>query len=133
MSAGSTSRPDYSVTLNSHTAMPSITRPSARITPASSSAGSRQPHQLGRRAAETHRTGRVEPLADGKSGIGGGIVTVSPGKGGLGTLAPRLDAAGNSVKGQLAARFLSELDLLASQPAGIHTRIAPSPRFPQSE
>ncbi len=39
----------------------------------------------------------------GKSGIGGGIVTVSPGKGGLGTFAPRLDAAGNSVKGQLVA------------------------------
>jgi glutaminase len=56
----------------------------------------------------------------GKSGIGGGIVTVSPGKGGLGTFAPRLDAAGNSVRGQLAARFLSDelgLDLLASQPA----------------
>ena len=43
----------------------------------------------------------------GKSGIGGGIVTVSPGKGGLGTFAPPLDAAGNSVKGQLVARFLS--------------------------
>ena len=43
----------------------------------------------------------------GKSGIGGGIVTVSPGKGGLGTFAPRLDEAGNSVKGQLASRFLS--------------------------
>jgi glutaminase len=53
----------------------------------------------------------------GKSGIGGGIVTVSPGKGGLGTFAPRLDAAGNSVKGQLAARLLSRslgLDLVAS-------------------
>jgi len=53
----------------------------------------------------------------GKSGIGGGIVTVSPGKGGLGTFAPRLDAAGNSVKGQLVAAFLSDelgLDLLAS-------------------
>ena len=35
-----------------------------------------------------------------KSGIGGGIVTVSPGKGGLGTFAPPLDAAGNSVKGR---------------------------------
>ncbi len=44
----------------------------------------------------------------GKSGIGGGIVTVSPGKGGLGTFAPRLDDAGNSVKGQLAARYLSD-------------------------
>jgi glutaminase len=55
----------------------------------------------------------------GKSGIGGGIVTVSPGKGGLGTFAPLLDGAGNSVKGQLAARFLAQrlgLDLFASQP-----------------
>jgi glutaminase len=53
----------------------------------------------------------------GKSGIGGGIVTVSPGKGGFGAFAPRLDEAGNSVKGQLAARYLSErlgLSLFAS-------------------
>jgi glutaminase len=56
----------------------------------------------------------------GKSGIGGGIVTVSPGKGGLGTFSPPLDEAGNSVRGQLAARFLSRrlgLDLFASEPA----------------
>ncbi len=55
----------------------------------------------------------------GKSGIGGGIVTVSPGKGGLGTFAPPLDKAGNSVKGQLVAKFLAcrlGLDLFASQP-----------------
>ena len=55
----------------------------------------------------------------GKSGIGGGIVTVAPGKGGLGTFAPRLDEAGNSVKGQLAAQFLSKalgLDLFVSEP-----------------
>lgn len=55
----------------------------------------------------------------GKSGIGGGIVTVSPGKGGLGTFAPLLDGAGNSFKGQLAARYLSSrlgLDLFASEP-----------------
>ena len=55
----------------------------------------------------------------GKSGIGGGIVTVSPGKGGLGTFAPLLDSAGNSVKGQLVAKLLSQrlgLDLLVSQP-----------------
>lgn len=54
-----------------------------------------------------------------KSGIGGGIVTVSPGKGGMGTYGPRLDAAGNSVKGTLVARFLSDrlgMDLLASAP-----------------
>ena len=56
----------------------------------------------------------------GKSGIGGGIVTVAPGKGGLGTFAPPLDRAGNSVRGQLAARFLSRglgLSLFASRPA----------------
>jgi glutaminase len=53
----------------------------------------------------------------GKSGIGGGIVTVSLGKGGFGAFGPRLDDAGNSVKGQLAARYLSErlgLSLFAS-------------------
>ncbi len=55
----------------------------------------------------------------GKSGIGGGIVTAAPGKGGMGAFAPPLDRAGNSVKGQRAARFLSErlgLNLFASQP-----------------
>jgi glutaminase len=57
----------------------------------------------------------------GKSGIGGGIVTVSPGKGALGTFAPPLDEAGNSVRGQMVARFLSQrlgLDLFISAPAG---------------
>jgi glutaminase len=56
----------------------------------------------------------------GKSGIGGGIVVVSPGKGALATFAPPLDEFGNSVKGQLAARFLSRrlgLTLFASEPA----------------
>lgn len=54
-----------------------------------------------------------------KSGIGGGIVTVAPGKGGLGTYSPRLDRHGNSVRGSLAAKALSEalgLDLFASAP-----------------
>lgn len=56
----------------------------------------------------------------GKSGVAGGMTTVSPGKGGLGTFAPLLDEAGNSVKGQLAARFLSAelgLNLFASSPS----------------
>jgi glutaminase len=55
----------------------------------------------------------------GKSGVSGNLITVAPGKGGLATFAPRLDAAGNSVKGQLAARFLSEelgFNLFASSP-----------------
>lgn len=65
----------------------------------------------------------------GKSGIGGGIVTVAPGKGGLGTFAPPLDQAGNSVKGQLAATFLSRamgLDLFASTVHGSERSPAPS-------
>jgi glutaminase len=56
----------------------------------------------------------------GKSGVAGGIVTVSPGKGGLGTFSPPLDAAGNSVRGQHITRYLSEalgLNLFASAPA----------------
>jgi glutaminase len=60
----------------------------------------------------------------GKSGIGGGIVTISPGKGGLGTFAPLLDEAGNSVKGRLVATFLAEqlgLDLFVS-PEGPSSR-----------
>lgn len=56
----------------------------------------------------------------GKSGIAGGILTVAPGKGALATWSPPLDAAGNSVRGQLAASLLSRtlgLDLFASEPA----------------
>jgi glutaminase len=55
----------------------------------------------------------------GKSGISGGIVTISPGKGGIGTFAPPLDNVGNSVKGRLAARYLSQrlgMDLFVSAP-----------------
>jgi len=54
-----------------------------------------------------------------KSGVSGGIVTVAPGKGGMATFSPPLDAAGNSVRGQLATKMLSRglgLDLLASRP-----------------
>ena len=53
----------------------------------------------------------------GKSGIGGGIIAVSPGKGGLGTFSPPLDEAGNSVRGQRVAAYLSSrlgLDIFAS-------------------
>jgi glutaminase len=54
----------------------------------------------------------------GKSGVSGGIVTVSPGKGGLATFSPPLDAAGNSVRGQLATKYLAErlgLNLFVSE------------------
>ena len=56
----------------------------------------------------------------GKSGVSGGIITVSPGKGGLATFSPPLDGAGNSVRGQNATRYLSRalgLNLFASAPA----------------
>ena len=56
----------------------------------------------------------------GKSGVSGGIVTVAPGKGAVAAWSPPLDAAGNSVRGQLATRFLSErlgLNLFTSAPA----------------
>ena len=57
----------------------------------------------------------------GKSGVSGGIVTISPGKGGLGTFSPPLDAAGNSVRGQRVTRYVSEklgLNIFASKPVG---------------
>ena len=56
----------------------------------------------------------------GKSGVSGGIVTISPGKGGFGTFSPPLDEAGNSVRGQRATRYVSEklgLNIFASKPA----------------
>ncbi len=55
----------------------------------------------------------------GKSGVSGGLVAVAPGKGGLGVFSPPLDDSGNSVRGQLAATYLSEelgLNLFASKP-----------------
>lgn len=44
----------------------------------------------------------------GKSGVSGGIVGVSPGRGSFAVYSPRIDAAANSVRGQLAAGLLSE-------------------------
>jgi glutaminase len=55
----------------------------------------------------------------GKSGVSGGIVTISPGKGGLGTFSPLLDGAGNSIRGQRATRHVAEklgLNIFASKP-----------------
>lgn len=52
-----------------------------------------------------------------KSGVAGGVVAVSPGKGGIGTYSPLLDSAGNSVRGQRATAYLSRalgLNLFAS-------------------
>lgn len=44
----------------------------------------------------------------GKSGVGGGIIAVAPGKLGIGVISPPLDDAGNSVKAQYVIKYLSE-------------------------
>lgn len=54
----------------------------------------------------------------GKSGVSGGIIAVSPGKGAFASFSPPLDSAGNSVRGKNATRFLARalgLDIFASQ------------------
>ena len=43
-----------------------------------------------------------------KSGVGGGIAAVLPGELGIGVYSPRLDSRGNSVRGVLVCRALSE-------------------------
>ncbi|GAA4178887.1 glutaminase A [Gryllotalpicola koreensis] len=56
----------------------------------------------------------------GKSGVSGGIVAIAPGKGAIGAFSPRLDEAGNSVRGQRAAAQLSRalgLNVFASRSA----------------
>jgi glutaminase len=55
-----------------------------------------------------------------KSGVGGGIVAVVPGKFAVGTFSPPLDAAGNSVRGQRAVEAIMQKlggNLFASKPA----------------
>jgi glutaminase len=52
-----------------------------------------------------------------KSGVGGGLIAVSPGKFGVGTFAPPLDAAGNSVRGQRAIAAIS--DALGGNPYAV--------------
>jgi glutaminase len=44
-----------------------------------------------------------------KSGVGGGVIAVSPGKYGIAVISPPLDAAGNSVRAQ---RAIAEIDRL---------------------
>ncbi|MEB3071585.1 glutaminase A [[Mycobacterium] vasticus] len=43
-----------------------------------------------------------------KSGVGGGIVAVLPGQLGIGVYSPRIDVKGNSVRGMLVCRSLSQ-------------------------
>ena len=43
-----------------------------------------------------------------KSGVGGGIIAVSPGRFGIAVISPPLDAAGNSVRAQKAIADISK-------------------------
>jgi len=56
----------------------------------------------------------------GKSGVGGGILTIAPGKGGIAAFAPRLDAAGNSVKAQKVITYVADkLDMNLFSPRSV--------------
>lgn len=55
-----------------------------------------------------------------KSGVGGGIVAVVPGKGAIAVFAPRLDSAGNSVKAQKVIEHVAKkLDFNLFSPASV--------------
>lgn len=57
----------------------------------------------------------------GKSGVGGGILAVVPGVLAIGAFSPPLDIFGNSVRGQLAAEYLSNsLNLNLFTKGGVH-------------
>jgi glutaminase len=58
----------------------------------------------------------------GKSGVGGGLIAVSPGKFGIAVVSPPLDGAGNSVRGQKAIADISSAlggNPLASRPRAL--------------
>jgi glutaminase A len=62
-----------------------------------------------------------------KSGVGGGIIAVSPGKFGIAVVAPPLDEAGNSVKAQRAIDAISAA--LGGNPYGVPAKAQPKSTF----
>jgi glutaminase len=55
-----------------------------------------------------------------KSGVGGGILAVVPGKGAMAVFAPPLDEAGNSVKAQKVITYVAnKLDVNLYSPASV--------------
>jgi glutaminase len=55
-----------------------------------------------------------------KSGVGGGIVAIAPGKGAIAVFSPPLDEAGNSVKAQEVIQYVAaKLDLNIYTPASV--------------
>ena len=61
-----------------------------------------------------------------KSGVGGGIIAVSPGKFGIAVVAPPLDEAGNSVKAQRAIDAISAA--LGGNPYAATTKVEQGPK-----
>jgi glutaminase len=60
-----------------------------------------------------------------KSGVGGGIIAVVPGKYGIAAISPPLDAAGNSVKAQLAIeQIVKELNANPYSVTPVKSRVA---------
>jgi glutaminase len=58
-----------------------------------------------------------------KSGVGGGIVAIAPGKGAVAVFAPRLDEAGNSVKAQKVITYVADkLDMNIFSPRSVGLR-----------
>ena len=58
-----------------------------------------------------------------KSGVGGGIVAVVPGKGAIAVFSPRLDDAGNSVKAQRVIEYVADkLDYNIFRPSSVGLR-----------
>jgi glutaminase len=60
-----------------------------------------------------------------KSGVGGGLLSVVPGKGAIVGFAPPLDKAGNSVKGQLAITYIADqlgLNIYSPRSVGLPDR-----------
>jgi glutaminase len=55
-----------------------------------------------------------------KSGVGGGIVAIAPGKGAIAVFSPRLDEAGNSVKAQKVIEYVAnKLDFNLYSPGSV--------------
>jgi glutaminase len=58
-----------------------------------------------------------------KSGVGGGIIAVVPGKGAMAVFAPPLDEAGNSVKAQKAIAYVADklgINIFSPASVGLH-------------
>lgn len=70
-----------------------------------------------------------------KSGVGGGIIAIVPGKGAVATFAPPLDGAGNSVKGQKVITYVAhklDYDLFSPSSVGLGSCIGSASRGAQS-